>query len=392
MKSIVIALIALSGAFAMPTAAGAQGMGKKILAVFSAPLHPIMKSVGPGGGFGPGLVYSPKLRANEPWSFRAEALVTPKLYWNAEATFQYTTQRFHAEAYGRARELKRLDFYGFGRDTLVESRSSFRYSDRTVGGLLSVPLRVSRAGIRLGGRIEGLFPDVGPGKNPDVPSIEQAFTDADAPGLSEQSPFVAYTGFAILQFPDDLNQLARFGADARASYTSFRQQSGDAFDFARVTFEAQERLPGLRESDKLTLHQLYSGAEAASGSRVPFYMQQTLGGAGDVRSFNDQILGSDATKATLRGFRDLRFRGTHLLLLQAEYRLKIRGPVDATVFVDAGTVSTRRADLGLSKLRHNYGVSVSVMTIDATAVRVDVGRAGKEGTHVFFSIGPIFQQ
>lgn len=244
----------------------------------------------------------------------------------------------------------------------------------------------------MGGRIEGLFPDIGTGKNPDVPSIEQAFTDADAPGLSEQPTFVAYTGFAILQFPDDLNQLARFGADVRASYTMFREQSGDAFGFGRATFEAQQRLSGLRESDKLTLHQLYSSAEAASGSQVPFYLQQTLGGAGDVRSFNDQILGSDATKATLRGFRDLRFRGTHLLLLQAEYRLKIRGPVDATVFVDAGTVSARRADLGLSRLRHNYGVSVSVMTIDATAVRVDVGFDGKEGTHVFFSIGPIFQQ
>lgn len=84
---------------------------------------------------------------------------------------------------------------------------------------------------------------------------------------------------------------------------------------------------------------------AASGSRVPFYLPQTLGGVGGVRSFNDEILGSDATKATLRGFRDLRFRGTKLMLLQAEYRLKIAGPIDATLFVDAGTVSARPADL-----------------------------------------------
>jgi outer membrane protein assembly factor BamA len=142
----------------------------------------------------------------------------------------------------------------------------------------------------------------------------------------------------------------------------------------------------------LTLHQLYSNAHTGAGGRVPFYLQQTLGGVGEVRSFNDQILGSDATKATLRGFRDLRFRGPHLLLLQAEYRLKVAGPVDATLFVDTGTVSARRASLDLSNLARSYGFSLSVMTIDATALRVDVGFGGKEGAHIFFSVGPIFQQ
>jgi len=389
MKSLTIALaIALS----TPAAAAAQGLGEKVMAVFSAPVHPIVESVGPGGGFGAGVAYSPKLRANEPWSFRTKALITPRRYWDTEASFQYTTERVHAEAYGRAREMTRLDFYGLGRDTLLADRASFRYSDRTVGGLASVPLRLSRTGLRIGARAESIFPDVGSGKNPDVPSIEQAFTDEDAPGLVRQPNFAAYTGFVVLQFPDDLNQLSRFGADVRASYTSFREMGGSEYDFGRVTLEAQQRLPGLGDSHKLTLHQLYSGASAASGSRVPFYLMETLGGAGEVRSYNDQILGSDATKATMRGFRDLRFRGPDLLLLQAEYRLKVRGPVDVTAFVDAGTVSTRRGDLDLSRLRHSYGFSTSVMTIDATAVRADFGFGGNEGFHVFFSVGPIFQQ
>lgn len=122
---------------------------------------------------------------------------------------------------------------------------------------------------------------------------------------------------------------------------------------------------------------------------VPITSEITLG---EVRSFNDQILGSDATKASLRGFRDLRFRGPHLLLLQAEYRLKIAGPVDATVFVDAGTVSACRSNLEFSCLARSYGFSLSVMTIDATAIRMDLGFGGREGAHVFFSVGPILQQ
>jgi hypothetical protein len=389
MKALTIALVIFH---LMPAAAAAQGFGEKVMAVFSAPVHPIVESVGPGGGFGAGVAYSPKLRANEPWSFRTKALITPRRYWDTEATFQYTTERVHAEAYGRAREMTRLDFYGLGRDALLSNRASFRYSDRTIGGLASVPLRLSRTGLRIGARAEAIFPDVGAGGNPDIPSLEEAFTDADAPGLVRQPNFAAYTGFVVLQFPDDLNQLSRFGGDVRASYTSFREMGGSEYDFGRVTLEGQQRLPGLRDGHKLTLHQLYSGARAASGSRVPFYLMQTLGGVGDVRSFNDQILGSDATKATLRGFRDLRFRGPYLLLLQAEYRLKVRGPVDMTAFLDAGTVATRRGALDLSRLRHSYGFSTSVMTIDATAVRADFGFGGSEGFHVFFSVGPIFQQ
>ena len=80
------------------------------------------------------------------------------------------------------------------------------------------------------------------------------------------------------------------------------------------------------------------------------------------------------------------------MLLQAEYRLKVAGPVDATLFVDVGTVSAPGAGLALSDLARSYGFSVSVMTIDATAVRLDVGFGGKEGLHIFVSLGPIFQQ
>lgn len=389
MRSACLAVIL---AIVAPSTANAQDTVKKIIAAFSSPVHPIVESVGPGGGFGAGLAFRPKLRANERWSFRAEALITPKRYWNLEGVFSYTTDRVHAEAYGRARELARLDFYGLGQGASLDARSSFRYNERTMGGLVSVPFRVSRVGLRIGSRLEGLFPDVGSGRNPDTPSLEEAFTDSEAAGLLAQPNFLALTGFFIAQFPDDLNQLSRVGVDAVASYTSFQAEADHAFDFNRFTFEAQQRLPGLRDSDKLTLHQLYSSDQAASGSRVPFYLQQTLGGAGQVRSMHDQLLGSDATKATLRGFRDLRFRGPHLVLLQAEYRLKLVGPVDATIFADTGMVAEQRVDLKLPEFARNYGFSLSVMTIDATAFRVDVGFGGKEGTHVFFSVGPIFQQ
>lgn len=375
-----------------PSSSAPAAVGKKILGLFGKSLHPIVKSVGPGGGFGPGIAYEPKQRGNEPWSYRFEGVVTPRLYWNAQSEVWSTWNRFHAEAYARAREMTRLDFYGIGSDTSRDSRTSFRFSDRTVGGLISALVVPAAVGVRIGGRIEGLWPDIGPGRAPDVPSIEEVFTETEAPGLTTQPPFAAYSGFVTITYPDNLNQLGRHGADARIDYNSYKDRGDGRYDFGRLTTEFQQRLPALRPSHLLTLHQLFSTTTTSGGHAAPFYLQQTLGGAGAVRALHEDILGSDSTKATLRGFEDLRFRGPHVLLLQVEYRLKVYGPIDATLFVDGGKATALRSDLNLSGLKHNYGLSLSVMTAEATAVRLDVGGGGGEGVHLFFSFGPIFSR
>jgi hypothetical protein len=316
--------------------------------------------------------------------------VTPRKYWNTEANAQYQNDWLHGELYGRAREMTRLDFYGTGTATRRDDRTTFRFSDRTAGGLASVRFPAFDV-LAVGGRVEGLWPDIGSGKNADYPSIEDRFTERDARGLTVQPSFSAYTVFVNGNYPGG-NALGRYGVDLQVAYSHYQDHDQGLYDFGRVNVESQQRIPGIRPSHKLTLHQWWSTTNTESGSAVPFYLQHTLGGAGAVRPYNEEIIGSDATKATLRGFQDLRFRGPHLLLLQAEYRFKITGPIDATVFMDAGKITARRADLDFSDMKKDFGFSLSFMTINATAIRVDVGGGGGEGTHVFFSVGPIFQQ
>ncbi len=124
-----------------------------------------------------------------------------------------------------------------------------------------------------------------------------------------------------------------------------------------------------------------------AGQRVPYYLQHTLGGITALRSVSEDRLGSDGTQGTLRGYRDLRFRDRNLVLLQAEYRLPVWGPIDATLFADAGRVEPDRYDLDLSDLRRDFGFSLSVMKGWATAARLDVGFGSGEGTRVFLSLG-----
>jgi hypothetical protein len=97
--------------------------------------------------------------------------------------------------------------------------------------------------------------------------------------------------------------------------------------------------------------------------------------------------GPDGTEATLRGFRNLRFRDRDLLLMQAEYRLPVWGPVEATVFADAGKVAGQRSDLDLTDLRRDFGFSASMMQKWSTVARVDVGFGSGEGARVFFTFG-----
>jgi outer membrane translocation and assembly module TamA len=284
--------------------------------------------------------------------------------------------------------MKRLDLYGLGSATAKDDQTNFRLENRELGGLGSV-----RFGpIAVGGRLESLWPELQPGQSSEHPSFEERFSEQTLPGLAAQPHFAHYEGFVNVDYPYDLNARGFTGGDYRLAFGYFRDAELGQYSFRRLTGEVQQRIRGFRDQQRLTLHGLVTTTFTSDGNVVPFYLEETLGGAGSVRGFNDEIIGTDGSKATLRGFDDLRFRGPHLLLLQAEYRWSLWGPIDATAFVDAGKVSTARGDLNLTDLKHDYGFSTSVMTGDATALRVDVGFGGGEGGHVFFSIGPIFAQ
>ena len=232
-----------------------------------------------------------------------------------------------------------------------------------------------------------VWPQIGIGQNSSVPSIEQRFGDFDAPGLDSQPRFARYQAFAQAIAPAAAGWSLNQGGTYRVTYDFYDDQQLDRFDFQRVQVEGRHKFAMFRPYHSLTLHGWVSSAQASADRTVPFYLQHTLGGTGNIRSVREDLIGTDGSEGTLRGFRNLRFRDDHLLLLQAEYRFGVWGPVDATVFVDSGKAVSRAADLNLSDLHKDYGFSLSFMRGMATTARVDVGFGGGEGTHVFFDFG-----
>ena len=350
--------------------------------IFAGPLHPVIQGVVAGGGLGMGLAYDFPTRGR--WETVAQTVVTFRRYWSAALETAYTGKRGRVGGYARIREMSQLSYFGPGPQSDVDDRTNFLLRDPVVGAVASA---LAADWMAVGVRVEEIWPRLGPGRSARHPSLEQRFSERDAPGLTAQPRFGRYQAFVEFQapaaVPENLNQGGRY----RIAYALYDDQQFSRFNFTRVDLEARHRFAGFRPHHRFTLHGWMATTEPRSGNSVPFYMQPSLGGGGEIRSVGEDLIGSDGTRATLRGFDNYRFRDLNLMLLQAEYRVPVWGPVDASVFVDAGKVAARRADLNFTDLKRDYGFAVSLMRGPNTMARTEFGFGGGEGMHVKISFG-----
>ncbi len=388
-------LLALASQLVAGTALSAQERHTPLMAVidrtgdflvglFERPLRPHFATVVPGSGIGAGLTFSPRCAST--WCVDGTGVVTVRGYWGTQGTLSYNTRTTRLAAYAAFRDMPKLEFFGLGSASAESDRTTFRLEDRLVG--LQAEQRLT-GWLAITARAERLWAEVGSGRSSDVPSLEALFGEAHAPGLTRQPSFARYEASLRLDLPAGGIQAFNQGGELRAAYAVYKDKELDRHSFRRIDFEMQQRFRLFGDLRRLTLHGRLSTSDARSGNVVPFYLMPTLGGF-DVREGpGDQTIGSDGTMATLRGFTNYRYRDRHLLLMQAEYRMPVWGPVDLSIFGDAGKVASSRDDLDLAHLSHDMGVGLSIMRGPNTALRFDVGSGGGEDTRLFLSVGRI---
>jgi outer membrane protein assembly factor BamA len=105
---------------------------------------------------------------------------------------------------------------------------------------------------------------------------------------------------------------------------------------------------------------------------VPFFLLPDLGGS-----------------HTIRGYQPWRFRDRNRLLLSGEYRWTAGSFLDMALFVDAGKVAPRLADLDLHGLTTSYGIGAAFHTPISTVTRIELART-REGNSLMFSFSPSF--
>ena len=360
--------------------------GKSIIDAFSQPLHPVIGGVASGGGLGVGVGY--ESRASELWYREAEAMVTVRRYWSAEGEVGRRSlgKQSQLGVFGGVRHMNRIDYFGIGPNTIFEDRSAFRLRETTFGtrGWFH-PVRA----IRLGGSAAIYMPDLGRAATSSVRPIEDVFPASSVPGFAAEPTFGRYRGFAelvypILPAPAVLDDTEHYGASYQVAVESMRDHDAGQHSFHRWETAMQQRIPGFRPGQRLTLHGFL--ASTNSDADVPFYMLYTLGGSAGLKAFRPDLLGSDGTRATLRSFRNFRFRDRDLVLMQAEYRIPIVRKVYATVFVDAGQVAPRTSEL-FKDLRTGTGFSLSYLQKGRPLARMDVGYGSGEGVRLSWSFG-----
>jgi hypothetical protein len=388
--AILIALLipAVAGAQA-PQPSGIDKAKHAYEVLFTKPFRVSLEPIAPTSGIVGGIGWQPK-----PWRSpsvftipTARASVSQHKYWAIDGSVAFQgvgEHEWRLEPYGRARSMKRLNYFGIGNDSMEADQSNFAMLDRRAG---ATGYYRPVGWLAIGGRSEGFWPRTDSGENPDLPTIEARFDADQRPGFAENTNYFYAGGFVNLNYPYVRSERPRRGGDYMVSVGAFRDVSGTHHSFTRVEVEGLERFTVGGRDRALTIHGRLSSSTSGSGETVPFYLMDTLGGADNLRGFKETIIGGDEATSTLRSFESFRFRDLATALMQVDFRQRLWSQVWLSVFADGGVVAPSVGKLSFDDLHRGVGVGLSIYRTNALAIRAEFSLWGGEGHPHYVTTG-----
>lgn len=332
--------------------------------------YPRLGGMTRGGGFalGPGYrfhVGDTLVDLSAGISMRAYKSVDAKVRWiNAydERLELWTNYRYEG--------FPQEDFFGRGFGSSLDARTSYGFKSHEFS-VHGVGRPVSW--LHVGTTIGYLHPSIGTGRDENFPSIEELFTDLDAPGLAAQPDFLHTTFFADVDYRDERGN-PRSGGFYHAAYGIWNDRSLEQYDFRRFDANLAQYVP-LDAGKKHMVSGLMgvSYANNETGHRVPFYFLPYVGGVDTVRSF-----------------REFRFKDENAMWMTAEYSYMPIKWVSVAAFVDGGKVAADWNDIDFTGLKKGYGFGFRVHSRTQTFARIMFGTGGGEGWQTFMKFGAGF--
>jgi hypothetical protein len=392
------------------------------------PLHIAVGSIAPQNGFGAGLAYVGH-ETTENWrtSWSADAVGSINGSWRAGVYVKFVDTHMNAprvvfgtgsaevsdfpvyteqpvfNLYAQSTSLNKLTFFGEGPGTPAAGRSFYGMTEHIVGGNMIRPI-YQRLNMGFYAELTGRIADIRASRKQDLPSIEQVYNEASAPGLSSQ-PFFFQPGVGIRMRPTAFNNLLHFNYDV--AYRSYWATSGK-FSFQRLTTDLYQEISLYRsnlrvardtngpndcvvdptaENKKcpaikmrsmegtLGLRAFTSLSMTPGGNAVPFYLQPTLGGS-DING-----------NSTLPSYQDYRFRAPNILLFRESFEHSLGGlPLGFTLLADQAKLALTRGDLGSNHWVHSYAAGVTLRAGGFPQVSLLFAFGGKEGTHTTVNV------
>jgi hypothetical protein len=298
----------------------------------------------------------------------------PRVAWGTRGLFPLADIEKSAEAPGfniyasaQYRDFPREDFYGIGAASLRLDRTDYRLQDGLYEGIVRYRLKhlsfMARAGL--------LQASIRPGTDSAFPDTGISNDEGTAPGLLRSPDFLEVSGGAWLELRDEPRNPHR-GVAFGVAFSRFDDRHAKAFEFNRVIVDAREYIPLGSNRHVIALRQVTSLTEPDAGSRVPFYMQATLGGS-----------------AFLRGYSSVRFRGDKLLALEGEYRFELHPKVELALIYEAGKVFPTMRELDFRNLLRSWGGGIRLKSPREVRLRLDALHS-PEGTRVDFKLSQSF--
>lgn len=310
-------------------------------------------------------------------------------------THPYTVFNFYAQTIS----LNKIFYFGLGNDTTLASKSLFGMKETIIGANVIKPVyeigAIRRLNLSLLGEMNGRFVNIRGEHGQSDPSIETFYTDATAPGLSNQPGYFQLgegvrvkpaIGNLQLNYMTKLqqffapsnsqNSFMRWTVDLDHTYSLYgHTQLGNANDAQGPDDCAPmgETCPKTSYTRNLNgsieVQLLLTESFTSGSSVVPFYFQPTLGGS-DIDS--TMMLGS---------YQDYRFRAPNFLLLREAFEHSIWGPFGLKFMADEGRVALTRGDVGFSDMKHSFAAGFTLRAGAFPMVSLMFAWGGPEGHH-----------
>ena len=304
----------------------------------------------------------------------SSAAVSWRAYKMAQARLELPTlahSRVSAGVQARWQDLTQVTYFGEGPDSAETARSEYRLrTGNVVGYSIYRPVQWLAIDVRIGWLAPPAIDEpVGTFKR-GHPATSEVFPDDPVFALEEQPAYI-HGESSITADTRNEKAYPTSGGVYRTALARYSDRAADRFTFERYEAEAAQLIPWQAGRTVFALHGWLVGTSTGTAQQVPFYLLPSLGGAN-----------------TLRSYTEYRFHDRALLVLNAEARVALFAHVDAALFVDAGNVAPRVAELNLD--RTSYGIGVRVHTRRTTFGRLDIAH-GDEGWRFVFRLHDPFR-
>jgi hypothetical protein len=270
-------------------------------------------------------------------------------------------------------DMLQVNYFGLGNDSLQSNRSGYRLDETDVLGYAVVR---PKEWLSINGRFGWIHQaelSTMTGWSVPYPNTQQLFTDATAPGISQQPAFI-HGDVSVAVDTRNYAGHPTSGGLYRATVATYSDRNYGKYSFRRYDVEASQFLPIIEDNWIIALRGWAVFSDTSAGNTVPFYLLPSLGG-----------------KNTLRGYYDYRFHDRDMEVFNVESRWGLFTHLDTALFFDTGKVAPQASDLRFTGLKTSYGIGFRVHNREATVGRVDLGHS-REGWRVIVKFSDPFKR